>query len=195
MVLVIVIVVLAGVGGYFGLRWYQQHRIIGLGLSPAPTVGADWKVYTNDQFSFQLSYPSSWHEETCNENYTKEISNYVFVSFGDKEKLVRCNTDAMPYGYINVGASTTGGTDLEKEVGYMRNSLDDFSRRDVQIGGIQAIRVEGSFKELEGPVPAPGTKYIALLFVRNDIRYNIMRFDEENLAEFEQVLATFKFTK
>lgn len=171
-------------------------------LGPNPGTSPDtsaWKTYSHSEFGFSIQYPPSWHSEECKDS-GPEGSSFILVTFGDKDQLVICNSDAPLNGYVTIGASNFQQDDIRMLADRSIQYLENTSVKDVSLDGTLAIRVEGTAPEPdpEFPLLPKGTKQIIIFAKKENVTYQILHmgtFAKDYADEFDEAIATFRFTK
>lgn len=148
--------------------------------TPAPTTSTDgWKTYSNSEYGFSINYPSQFEIVPAENTPTLYIGEQIHVWISDVNPL-DCAGDC-PF-VENIEATT--------------------------ISGIKAMKITGYIGAVGGGVPQ---RYMRYIFQRNNRYYiftlyalsfhatgndpaAIYLLNENDIALFEQVLETFKFT-
>jgi hypothetical protein len=182
-ILIVVIVALSGV-----IIW-QNLGSKSPAVNNQPPISdetADWKTYTNEQYGFEMKYPSDWSPI--------EITDSL-----QRQHLYHFQT---PDGEIvfNVGQESYTAS-LEEYINSTKNTLLNAEGGNYIVSEKKEITVDGR-KAIE--IPNRGNNYEeVLIFVKNDNSiYEIVFTTKSNrddvliLAEvLNQMLSTFKFIK
>ena len=192
-----VVLALLGGGAYAGI-WYWGNQQVVEEVAPTftprvidETVG--WKTYTNTLYGFEFKYPTGWHTEICADG-----ASYLGVYLGDASKLVLCESDAPSYGYVSiVVGKITPNVTINKYVNDTKNGMDNPVEKNIIIDGLQATRIQGKTRSVEGPGPEAGLKTVVVYLQSDDNLYRFIYIDvnrkDESVA-FDQILSTFKLT-
>ncbi len=138
--------------------------------TPALPVKEGWKVYENTEFGFSFQYPQEWTvtEERDTNPYNifqVAVTPEVLQYFQPFSVLVKKNTSRI--------------TDQFR-------ALAGAGVRDISVGGKQATRYE-----YEGEV-----HYVTIIIpISEEYTFLIGNDRNENVEEFEQILASFRFLR
>lgn len=175
-----------------GIYRFAVQQLNDLG-DPSPSASPTLKTYRDESFGFQISYPDTWRSEECRE----ERYGALLVSFGDRQDMLVCNSDAPVQGYVNITAQKNQSTDTQEIQNLMR-SLEGAVRTDITIDGKPGVRIRGTTTGGEGPGPEAGITQIVIFTSANNTAYRLIYLDigrQDYSALFDQVVTTFKFTK
>ncbi|OGG14807.1 hypothetical protein A2773_06935 [Candidatus Gottesmanbacteria bacterium RIFCSPHIGHO2_01_FULL_39_10] len=138
-----------------------------LPLSPTPDPTANWKTYTNKQFSFTVNYPPEWEVDD---------NDALIIRFGSLTSRI----DKINIYIIDNKNQVT--------VDKLRQNLTDIDP--ITIGGFQGIK--GINKDY---LKENKTIYSANIIKDNNIfTISTVDFQDTNLkTTFDQILSTFKF--
>jgi len=156
---------------------------------PYSTIGetANWKIYTNEKYSFSFSYPNSWYAsyEICPH---RENASYLVVFF---TMIIPCEgpeadlfSDESPAKILDI--TTQAKFDLNKE--FQKASEQDLKPEIIGLDGTTALKFTLLRPEIHG-VTSIGVSFnrfekgVVLYFTpkRNDVEV------------LDQILSTFKF--
>ena len=179
---VIVVVVLAGIGGYFV---WQEYQPAPLEEQPAngeePDNGdgttngeepsdetSEWQTYRNEDYHFEVKYPPAW--EVKEKELMTEVGHLSYFWVGE---LAIDVWDFSTYSFDEIAQAPPGGVDqMEKE----ETVFDSYPA--VEFSYIQVGEA------------GMGGKAVKLLFIKkNDLAYQIKCGSEE----CAQILPTFQF--
>jgi len=120
-VLIGVLVILIGIGGYFVLKEKQSPVVQQVPITSAGEI-ANWKTYTNTQYGFEFKYPETYsYNETTNNNWfpnSFEINMYDsnhagFSLFINQPASGGGDCDAVKRSIVNIN-----GINMEKADAY-----------------------------------------------------------------------------
>ena len=206
--MVIVMVVAVGIGGYMvGANQSQIAQPPSQSLppvtqpSPTPTQDetANWKTYRSSRCEFEISYPSEWKLDDASNKQEKENSAYqlggVSIEAPNFKRVLEANTG------MNIFITRTKlGTTSPR--GFIINSVDDYiksveshpysegaayNKQDKNYGSLS-----GKYFELN----AFG-KSASFVIVKNNDLYALSwpkKDDDPYINSINQILSTFKFT-
>lgn len=210
-ILIVVAIAVIAVGAFLVGRSTNSNPQADLqSSSPAPTSQfspttvddlSTWKTYTNSEYNFDLKYPPdlSVSEETKN---SENSTSVVFGCTG--QEVGYC---LPPYGIsvipnfnnkqddvYNKIFSLKVGEELDQEVAYEIAGKWDFSTK---FKRLDDVIVKGErFLVLDNPKWYGGANKILFLKKNNKIyRISTIYQSNEQLATFEKIYSTFKFTK
>jgi len=153
---------------------------------------ADWVTYTNDRFKFQIKYPKNWLKVECEQSGPGGAIVGVNLSFAPESTLVgSCESvGIVSFSYL--------------EAGYMQildeEQFNNFKREKVTVGGIEATKTSGQYKETStgssNNVEKDGTR-IQYLSDHNGYTLLLDYYSDPSSGdysrEFELLASTFKF--
>ena len=187
MLLVVVIAALAGAVGYF--TFIKKSELIA--QQPLPTITnetSNWKTYKNDQYGFELKYPSTWIIDVSGVSMgriyfvspEREISNRN-VSETSVDLYIQYYSKLDDFGAANLD-------ELFKK--FVVESKDKTAK--LQVSYPDMLEVSGEKAVGVGTMAYVGNYSIYTL--HNDHAYAII-FGGPKLTEIgKQILSTFKFT-
>lgn len=201
-ILVVVIVVLLGVVGYF--TFVKKPKPVAQQLaptqvantpksSPAPTPAPDdptanWKTYTNTQYGIEFKYPNNWetdaYDTNANNSFSIHFTNYKVKDRVDCSKFIGME--------IQAGHTIEGSFDA-----FVKSEVNNIGMgpsgnlTPIIIGGHAAYKVENSGWDSAcgGPgyfIQESSTKYVYIFSGRGK---------ETDQKIIDQIISTFKFTK
>lgn len=194
--IVLLIAVAAGIGGYLFYTNYAQDRTkltppqtiqettqTTLQPSPNPTATnfgstssaeiANWKTYEGK--NFLISYPDNLNP--TNKNYLLEVVESVQLGERDKQKI----------GSIVVSVSLGGETMFKnRKETYLTFGMYNQKEEEVLISGVKAWRISGTDDN--------GNFRQYTLFYKNDLEFEIDNFGISKNT-YDQILSTFKFIR
>lgn len=163
-------------GGKFTDVYSKEFDII----KNAEDETVDWKTYKNDQYGFEVKYPSDWQVD---DNAKIGSPDAEGISF---QKPLRWGFNFYSFGKVN--------DNDYKSLSILENSGYDMDKVYINISGINAnIYVVKNFSDVDVGYP------IDVTLRKNDNVYNINGFlyndadREEFVKLFREILSTFKF--
>lgn len=159
-------------------------------------VTADWKIYRNDKYGFEVKYPVSWKMQ----EYKFRNGNVVYVGFDPLDVISQTTFETMdvPIGLIQIGLRENNGNSITKE-NYENLKTVEISK------GVNAKIIETKTGE-DGPNPAYYNRHTLEYYLGNQTVFgDFLIFDitityvsgsgDQYLNIFDKILSTFKFTK
>lgn len=176
--------------------------------SPVPTIDptANWKIYRNFKYNFELKYPNDWQNIECDEN----DPTYVGFSYATS-LLTRCQTE----GISNINVRIISKTDIMNSpgVGYsgwtlddtikdIKTPLDNIFQTNIILDNIPAVKIIGTTSDRDRPMSPIGSQQIHVIFSYGGNIYRIYHLgsvstdpNKSGIIEvFDNMLSTFKFT-
>lgn len=193
--LVIVIVVIAGVAGYFVVRKSgpvaQQTPTVSASptqtKSPTPTPKnetASWKTYSNSRASFEVGYPSNFSAQRSTAKSGGETVQFSSGKYDVAEIIINVEGGNLSDVYSSLNNALEG----------MRGVNKFSSHINKEVGTVTVANVVGyKFKTVDPKNPS----YIVkedIVFEKGGLIY-FMSFQNPFLSQEAQLLSTFKFTK
>lgn len=165
-------------------------------LSPAPVVQpiannqqltidtSGWQTYRNDEFGFEFQYPKVFDEYSGCE--LRDILGDQTLTLGNS---------------ISIFVESTEGLSLEEYVNrnFSSESQFDISRRDIQVGGKDAIQIGsrteglGRYSEITYVLDQDKVYIFTYQARPNCLLYEVS--NESELSVLQQILATFRFVE
>lgn len=196
--LIVVVLVLVGVGGYFGYKaLYPADKMADASKTTDTTNQAtdtkdpteDWKTYRSDDGAFRIKHPDSWITDTC------EGMSAVYLTPPDGVR-VKCGSEkgAQIAFYASKTALSAGETEFEDDM------FTDVTSEKVVLGGVEGKKMTGKTKE-----PVVGmlaeTLFVQYFFVVDDtthiaayVQAPMGEYSKDYLKEFEtMVTETWRF--
>lgn len=171
------------------LQQEQISTMIEKSLKVVSDETADWQVYQNAKYGFEIKYPSNWFSRDCD-------SSYVGFSYS-QSKLPTCFTD-QNQPHININVTEVGMVGIDKYIEDTQRSIENSSKTTITLNNnVSATRFTGLVKTEEGPGPVGGIQTIQVLFSHNSNIYQVYYYglDNKDYSQiFDQILSTFKFT-
>jgi|SRR3989344_787409 len=175
-VLVIVVIILVGIGGYF-IFVNKSGQTLQQPTPISQDETANWKTYSNSQYGFEIKYPPGWNFETIpsHDAAGKVIATQSDFLFTDLTTLHRVIVAPFGFGGGNSSDVTeTRNINLNGTTGNWRKFVDS--------GGLYLIMVD----QLHIKQYPQFTISLLPINARPDI-------DLEKIHEFDQILSTLKF--
>lgn len=198
-VIVIVGVIILGFAAWGGYELFKPTPSkLPEGGEAAEDEFKDWKTYQNEEYGFEMRYPSTM-------TVVDEVSNiygmnkpFLVLNIGEKDYIRNLNREGGP-GLLPDSIDNAGFTIFAYNISIhgLDESVAGIYRNFKQSGmmdfdGVKVNIYEGNFDLPEGIIPA---MYIRFLNKDNSIRYFISSIfysaEDENLVN--QILSTFKF--
>lgn len=197
--IIIVIVVLACVVGYFA--FHKPTTVISIKpiqINFPNDSMANWETYQNETYGFELKYPSSWFPRDGSKDW-KPVELNNFYQFCNK-------VITNPSGYSDTNANFVGRCEDEflkiniwKPTTEMKTITNDFSTLKLDKENKITINDKPALEFVySGLSQTLGGVHIWHLFVvqANDYIYSITGDScMDNKTECNQIVSTFKFTK
>lgn len=193
--IIILLILILGSGGYFFLNAKSQYLTVSKTQSSIPTpaikssptpmdeIGLR-KTYRNEEFNFEVKYPSApeWNVKVS-EN-TDSILSAIFFSPNKIEFTKQSEGPMTPIsitiwkGELNNIISSTEGTNAPLKEGFLNTLTTKVT--------------EGTYGE---DSLSPNTKYKRVYFEKNGYVYSIayLALNEFSLEDFNKFISTFKF--
>jgi hypothetical protein len=178
--LILIFLAITSVAGYFALRNYASQNIVATPtvVESSANTTAEWKTYVNNEFGFEISYPSGW---LVKNNIQEKGTSIQFVA-PNTELLVENNNRACSDGSDTTECSADGvPADVSLSISPKSTISITESQGTVEFNNIIFIKYLGAF--------AGDKNFITM---HNDQDFN---FTCININACDQMLSTFKFTK
>lgn len=125
-ILVVVIIILAGIGGYYFLK--KPAKVV---VSPTPTATptvtvnptANWKTYTNNQYGYEFKYPNNYSVSTTGSTNIASLVSSPYVSIEVRNYQILNLTGGKPIAVGGIaaikfpaGGNRDGGVEYQIDV-------------------------------------------------------------------------------
>lgn len=207
-ILVVVIVILLGVVGYFA--FVKKSEPIAQQPAPTPTQSktpisptpaqkdeiANWKTYNNTQYSFSFKYPTNIFAYNAVDNTSGQIpdvAGFGYTKPGQYDVGNPLPADKMGLARILVWNNVS--QDLKSWLKIHEPNIKSWT--DTQIGGVAALVNYLKVTTATEGIPMTFKTYY---FKTGNKIIGIMGFSETNqysdnwIVNFDKIIATFKFT-
>ncbi|MBU4338530.1 hypothetical protein KKB43_04205 [Patescibacteria group bacterium] len=191
-ILIILIIVGVLVGG--GLVWYYQ-KTLQIISKPAPQVTpvdetANWKTYRNDEYGFEVKYPTAWEISSDKSGVTISPNTPTTMSLKERQNLSEL-WPSFSIGFTDNKNNLSLNDFFKKEI-LPNLRLDiDHKVQQVKIGNNDAIVfVELGMIESKEYIMAQNSKFVEIFFANEEVIPNT-----PVVPIFNQILSTFKFIK
>jgi len=171
---IVAVFALIAIGGILLLQTTQQSEPIADNEQSIAT----WKVYTNDEYGFEVKYPESWQVSVSK---SAGPGGSAFIQFRDPDQ------DRRERRQINLHISDSPTTTVEEYIdtfmavhGYYLSSIEDIS-----IGGIPAKKAVIAGGDVAGQGP-----FVSFLMI---YRQKLYRWDGTDQNILAKILSTFRF--
>lgn len=196
-ILIIVIVILMGVIGYFALVKKSSERTRQTSTpnpnptetqkSPTPTATistANWKIYRNNLYGFEVKYPATWELDSKTIDSAKSVND----GFSRAASYITIYPpDYLKYQYVKKIELGLAKTSIQTTTDILKENRAFSSTKNIG-NYLWAI---GSSLENE---PGAGTPIYS--FIKNGIRVGVSAWEfQKDRNVVEQILSTFKFIK
>lgn len=179
-ILIIILIALA-VGGYLFIQ-KQPKPVSTSQPSPSPIASdeiATWKTYTNNKYGYSVKYPGDKFV-SC-ENITEDTGLRLWKVPFD-----------CPYAH-----------DVPYKIGVVIYKTGEYKEyktpattEELTIDEVKAIKKTYQYTEADGPLfSAKGSTEVVITRRNNTYLIQFLGVEQENLAIFDQILSTFRFTQ
>jgi len=165
--------------------------------TPTPDPTADWKTYTNSQYSFLIKYPDDYFK--FQDSQSDVLKNGVFVATsapqgGNSPKFL-----GPKDVWLNAGVGANNVSDLDQYIDLFSQSFNVSQKTPVTIDGVGGYRVTYTIPDMAGAANVIASYNFEVILLKNNNIYTISltAHDQDilinNQKMFDQILSTFKF--
>jgi hypothetical protein len=193
------LILIGAIIGIAGVWWYVQNqaetvsedsettstKVSTSSAKASSSSGTDnWSYYSSEKYKYSYKYPDNWLSGACDDNYfhapTKETLGICASEFGGMVGISYVDTDYSEY------VSQDGFTDLS----YLENG----ERQETTVGGAKAIKISGTYKDVqEGPVKNGAKRIFYIVNLKNKVLF-LNYYSEQEWGDysdtFEQIVST-----
>ena len=186
--LIVLVVILAGVAGYFAL--VKKSEPVAQQTTPPPTTTqtptpqqpsptpinetASWKTYKNDTYSFEVKYPSDW----TSKGFWSENGGFFYVAFGTANSI-----DSKPLATLRVYPNQTTLDKFIKYFDYVGGTW-----KNVTLGGVVAKEIVSTGQNSK--------QFILTASVKNSYGFELAStVFGDNVDTVRKMNSTFQFLK
>jgi len=210
----LIIIILLG-AGVIGAAVYMIKRPIQLieethvetpgEVSPAPEIDtSDWKTHRNEEYGFELKYPSSWYTYEDVKSGWKIISTIpkkaYFAKEGQERELAGANYGLILVDYLKSRTVEEEFERIKKVVGAGIN-IEKFITEELDMPGVMGYRIYYSYHN-SSFISDKGVHIIYIFSSKNGV--GVLKFEgdfggenkeiyEEYAKNFDQIVSTFRF--
>lgn len=202
-VIVLAVIVGGGILGYY-YSWIKELEIklseIELRLSeakPSEDGTANWKIYRNDKYGYELKYPSGW-----NGNFKDD----QFISFQSEDYTLQITIQHLP-----VSEKETSIKELLAETGYIGERVGSdtttLNQKEIEVNGLTVIQRESLNKNWRFSMINAYLKQNNILFTVRLMSFDTgilgmytesselenIKITDETRKLFSQIISTFRF--
>ena len=158
-----------------------QNQINNRIIATTSNETAGWKTYTNARYGYSIKYPSDWWYKDYSDSANDLILSEVFFSDSYKQlsEKYELNTISIVVRSYEIKINDRGFHEITSPI------------LTVFVDGVESTKVSGTVMwDKEGLVPV-----VEVLIPKNNKFYTVSAWGTNNLAVFNEILGTFKFTK
>jgi eight-cysteine-cluster-containing protein len=191
-----------GIGGNFQIKCVNKEC---KQISTIQDETANWKTYRNEEYGFEVKYPSSWLTTTTTDIYEMQTWLYPPTHRNSVKNLFNItfrNKLGEFYSYCGAGFTKTTGV-MTREVEILENVNDDSINTLIEKYRQGGYRVEivnlGGLKAADIREEGIGGNFARIYTIKNNMIYILGEEDScdvsnnESDENFNQILSTFKF--